>query len=187
MSYLSRGVHGEPVRILQEKLGVTADGIFGLATEEALKGYQSGNGLAADGIAGPDTFMSMGLHELLLLSKGTHGEAVKKLQEGLGIAADGKFGPGTDAAVRKFQQEKGLDVDGIAGPLTLAQVPGFEEITVEKVEASLVKDTTPEVDPAAVQAVAAAEPPPPQGVIAKVEDKVASVGKSIWNTVKKIF
>ena len=187
MSYLSRGVHGEPVRILQEKLGITADGIFGMATEEALKGYQSQNGLAADGIAGPDTFMQMGLEELLLLGKGARGEAVKKLQAGLGIADDGQFGPGTAAAVRKFQEEHGLDVDGIAGPRTLAQVPGFEVVTIEKVEASEIKDSTPEVDPAAVQAAAANEPPPPEGVVAKVEAGVAAVGKSIWNTIKKIF
>jgi hypothetical protein len=38
-----------------------------------------------------------------------------------------------------------------------------------------------------VAAVAANEPPPPQGVVAKVEEKVAEVGKSIWNTIKKII
>ena len=65
MSYLSRGLHGEPVRILQTKLSIVADGVFGLATEDALKSYQSQNGLVADGVAGPDTFMQMGLHELL--------------------------------------------------------------------------------------------------------------------------
>ena len=187
MSYLSRGVHGEPVRILQEKLGVTGDGIFGMATEEALKSYQSQNGLAADGIAGPDTFMHMGLHELLLIGKGAQGEAVKKMQTGLGIDADGQFGGGTAAAVRKFQEEHGLDVDGIAGPRTLAQIPGFEDITPEKIDASVVSDTTPEVDPAAVQAVASSEPAPPQGVVAKVEAGIAAVGKSIWSTLKKIF
>ena len=28
------------------------------------------NGLAADGVAGPDTFMALGLHELVLLKQG---------------------------------------------------------------------------------------------------------------------
>ena len=186
MSLLMRGLHGEPVRVLQGALGITADGIFGLATEEALKQYQQQNGLVVDGIAGPDTFSQMGLHELLLLARGTHGETVKKLQRGLSQQDDGKFGPGTEAAVRQFQEGKGLEVDGIAGPKTLALVDGFGEITQEKVDASLVNDSTPIVDPGAVAAVAASEPKP-EGVVAKVEDVVAEVGKSIWNTVKKIF
>ena len=104
----------------------------------------------------------------------------------MGIESDGKFGPGTATAVRKFQEEHGLDVDGIAGPRTLALVPGFEEITPEKVESSEISESTPQVDEAAVAAVAASEPAP-TGVIAEVEAGVAAVGKSIWNTIKKIL
>lgn len=185
MSYLSRGLHGEPVRILQTKLGIVADGVFGLATEDALKSYQSQNDLAADGVAGPDTFIQMSLHELLLMREGARGEAVKKLQAGLGIAADGQFGPATTAALRGFQKEHGLDVDGTAGPRTLAQIPGFEDVTVETVAKSEITNDTPMVDPTAVQAVATSEPPP-EGVVAKVEASVVAVGKSIWNTIKKI-
>lgn len=59
MAMLRRGLTGEPVRILQEKLGVTADGIFGKNTEAALLKYQAAHGLSADGIAGPDTFTAM--------------------------------------------------------------------------------------------------------------------------------
>ncbi len=79
MSYLRKGVSGEPVKILQAKLGVPADGVFGPATEAVLKAYQQKNGLAADGVAGPDTFLRMGLGELVLLAQGSRGEAVKKL------------------------------------------------------------------------------------------------------------
>lgn len=187
MSMLRRGVHGEPVRILQAKLGVDADGIFGVGTEKALIDYQKANSLDADGIAGPDTFSQMGLHELLLLKRGTRGATVKKLQQGLGIAdADGNFGPATETAVRAFQASKGLDEDGEAGPKTLALVDGFAEVTQEKVDASLVKPDTKPVDMSAVEA-AATEPPPPAGVLAHVEEKVAEVGKSIWATIKKIF
>jgi peptidoglycan hydrolase-like protein with peptidoglycan-binding domain len=186
MSILMRGLHGEPVRILQNALGLDADGIFGRATETALREYQASHDLAVDGIAGPDTFTRMGLHELLLLKRGTKGDTVRRLQEGLGIDADGQFGPGTEKAVRAFQDAKGLDVDGVAGPKTLALVDGFAEITQEKVEASLVTENTQPVDPSAVAAVAANEPPP-QGLVANVEAKVAQVGKSIWDTIKKIF
>jgi peptidoglycan hydrolase-like protein with peptidoglycan-binding domain len=180
-----RGLHGEPVRILQNKLGISADGVFGSGTEAALKDYQSKNGLQADGIAGPDTFTQMELYELVLLKVGTRGAAVKKLQAALGVGADGAFGHGTEAAVKKFQESKGLEADGEAGPKTLAQVPGFE-ITPEQVAASVVTEDTPQVDPAAVEQ-AKTEDPPPQGIVAKVEEKVAAVGSSIWNTIKKIF
>jgi peptidoglycan hydrolase-like protein with peptidoglycan-binding domain len=41
--------------MMQEALGVGADGDFGPGTERALKEWQSANGLVADGIAGPKT------------------------------------------------------------------------------------------------------------------------------------
>jgi len=61
MSILKRGLAGEPVKILQAKLEVPADGEFGPGTETALKAYQQKHGLKVDGIAGPDTFAQMGL------------------------------------------------------------------------------------------------------------------------------
>ncbi|MBL4756635.1 MAG: peptidoglycan-binding protein [Rhizobiales bacterium] len=120
MAILLKGLKGEPVRLLQEKLGVDADGIFGGGTEQALKDYQKANGLSVDGIAGPDTFSAMGLHQLVLLKRGTRGDMVKKMQQALEIDADGKFGPGTEKAVKAYQESKGLTADGIVGPLTLA-------------------------------------------------------------------
>lgn len=134
MAILRKGLSGEPVRRLQAKLAVEADGKFGPATEKALMEWQKKNGLSADGVAGPDTFMAMGLHELVLLKQGTHGETVKKLQEKLGIGADGKFGPGTERAVREYQQKNSLAADGVAGPATLAHMKLFKEITAETVK-----------------------------------------------------
>ncbi|CAN5705413.1 hypothetical protein BH09MYX1_BH09MYX1_23840 [soil metagenome] len=199
MAMLRRGLYGEPVRILQEKLGVNADGIFGQGTETALLEYQRANGLSADGIAGPDTFTQMGLPELVLLQRPIRGEMVRKLQSGLGLEADGIFGGGTEAAVKKLQLDNGLDADGIAGPQTLALVPGFE-IPQEKIDASLVTESTPTVEAAAVEQAKAEPPPPPPpdsfvakigssvtGAVHNAEAKVASVGKSIWGTVKSIF
>ncbi len=139
MSILKRGMKGVPVKRLQEKLGVNADGDFGPATEKAVKEYQKANGLAVDGIAGPDTFTHMGLYELVLLRRGSRGAAVKRLQEGLEIGADGIFGPGTEKAVRDFQAKHGLTVDGLAGPETLAKLDTFEEVTEETVKKAEVK------------------------------------------------
>jgi putative chitinase len=52
---LRKGARGEGVKMMQEALGVGADGAFGPGTERALKAWQTANGLTADGIAGPNT------------------------------------------------------------------------------------------------------------------------------------
>ena len=130
---------GAPVKRLQEKLGVVADGIFGAGTEAALRDFQKSSGMSVDGIAGPDTFTALGLNELVLLRLGIRGEAVKKLQSALGLDADGKFGPTTQNAVRDLQAAKGLDVDGIAGPETLAKLPTFSDFTEETVPKATVQ------------------------------------------------
>ena len=52
---LRKGCRGEGVKMMQEALGVGADGAFGPGTERALKAWQTANGLTADGIAGPMT------------------------------------------------------------------------------------------------------------------------------------
>ena len=58
---LRKGTRGNEVKLLQEFLGTSADGIFGSGTEVAVKKWQSKNGLTADGIVGPATWDSMGL------------------------------------------------------------------------------------------------------------------------------
>ena len=53
---LRRGSRGDGVAMMQEALGLEADGIFGRGTERALKLWQTDNGLTPDGVAGPMTF-----------------------------------------------------------------------------------------------------------------------------------
>lgn len=53
---LKKGSKGDDVKKLQSKLGLNADGDFGLKTEEAIKSYQLKNGLTPDGIVGPKTW-----------------------------------------------------------------------------------------------------------------------------------
>mgnify|MGYP002134744001 CR=1 FL=1 len=55
---LKIGSTGDEVKALQQKLGVTVDGIFGPQTQAALKSYQQKSGLSADGIYGPLTAAS---------------------------------------------------------------------------------------------------------------------------------
>jgi len=52
---LRKGCKGQGVKMMQEALGIGADGAFGPGTERALKAWQTANSLVADGIAGPAT------------------------------------------------------------------------------------------------------------------------------------
>lgn len=177
MAMLKKGLAGEPVRRLQAKLGVTADGQFGPATETALKDWQKKNNLAADGIAGPDTFMAMGLYELILLKSGTKGSTVKALQEKLGVPADGQFGSGTEKAVRDYQAKNGLKADGFAGPATLAQMKLFKEVTADTVKMSQV--------PASA---VAGQPTAGTPASAGTAQATASGGlRSLWDTITSIL
>jgi peptidoglycan hydrolase-like protein with peptidoglycan-binding domain len=143
MTILGKGMAGEPVKLLQQKLGVTADGQFGPGTENALREYQAKEKIAVDGVAGPDTFTHMGLPQLVLLQVGSVGETVKKLQTELGITADGRYGPATANAVKEFQKKNGIPVDGIAGPLTLSKTKIFaKEMTASVIADSIVEAGT---------------------------------------------
>jgi hypothetical protein len=59
---LKRGSQGDAVRELQGRLQVPwlkQDGDFGEATEQAVKAYQQSQGLAADGVVGPETWAKL--------------------------------------------------------------------------------------------------------------------------------
>jgi hypothetical protein len=56
---LRRGMRTDAVKVLQQKLGLTADGIFGAQTEARVREWQRGNNLVPDGIAGPLTWAAV--------------------------------------------------------------------------------------------------------------------------------
>jgi hypothetical protein len=59
---LAPGVQStETVRALQQKLGVSADGVYGPKTRAAVKRFQRAHGLTADGVAGPQTLAALGV------------------------------------------------------------------------------------------------------------------------------
>jgi putative chitinase len=53
------GSNNETVKLVQQKLGLAADGKFGPGTEKAVKAWQTANGLTADGIVGPASLKKM--------------------------------------------------------------------------------------------------------------------------------
>jgi peptidoglycan hydrolase-like protein with peptidoglycan-binding domain len=56
---LRRGDRGVVVEILQHALGISADGVFGPATEAAVKRFQAAHRLTVDGIAGGATWRAI--------------------------------------------------------------------------------------------------------------------------------
>jgi murein DD-endopeptidase MepM/ murein hydrolase activator NlpD len=103
------------------------DGVAGAATTAAVIAFQRQAGLAADGVAGPQTRAALGRYgksELgaRLLAQGAFGWDVAALQFSLAWhgfpsgTIDGRLGERTEAAVRRFQRWSGLGPDGIAGP-----------------------------------------------------------------------
>jgi Transglycosylase-like domain/Putative peptidoglycan binding domain len=59
--YVKRGHRGPGVRLIQRKLGLTADGVFGRVTERTVRSFQRREGLVADGIVGPQTRKALGI------------------------------------------------------------------------------------------------------------------------------
>ncbi|NJL87927.1 MAG: glycoside hydrolase family protein [Leptolyngbyaceae cyanobacterium SM1_1_3] len=120
---------GEDVKALQRELartgaGVLIDGVFGPATDLAVKRFQTVNSLQPDGIVGPQTLALLRTRPLYLREPYLQGDDVLALQRLLQAAgyvttADGIFGPGTRRTVEQFQRAYGLVPDGIIGPKTL--------------------------------------------------------------------
>lgn len=63
MKTIKLGSKGSEVKILQEKLHLTSDGIFGKLTQAAVIKFQNENGLAPDGIVGTKTWAKLGVND----------------------------------------------------------------------------------------------------------------------------
>ena len=62
MNVLKLGSKGLDVIVLQKKLNLKQDGIFGPLTEEAVKEFQRNNNLKPDGIVGPNTWGKLSVY-----------------------------------------------------------------------------------------------------------------------------
>src|SRR6266498_5400454 len=73
-----QGDKEHPVQTLQHLLrarghGVAVDGIFGPATDAAVRAFQGQRGLAVDGIVGPNTWRAL----IVTVRRGSTGDAVR--------------------------------------------------------------------------------------------------------------
>lgn len=55
-AYIEEGSKGDAVKFIQQQLKVKVDGVFGPATDKAVKALQLKHGLVSDGIVGPKTW-----------------------------------------------------------------------------------------------------------------------------------
>ncbi len=131
---LSRfGSTGNEVRQIQRALknqgyyNGSVDGIYGSATQAAVRKFQASKGLSVDGICGTDTLRALGIGGTgSSYRKGSSGSGVRQIQQKLknwgyySGSVDGIFGSATETAVKNFQSRNGLTVDGICGVQTLA-------------------------------------------------------------------
>ena len=107
---LKIGSTGEDVKLLQTKLGLTPDGVFGPGTEKKVKEWQRSNGLVDDGIVGQLTWEKLKLGTMIKEDVVNPKNTLFKLDKLVGII------PGTvinqiDEVAKKFN---------ITSPLRLA-------------------------------------------------------------------
>lgn len=137
---LKRGMTGTDVAEAQRLLktrgyAIEADGVFGPATENAVKQFQGNRWLDDDGVIGPDTLGTLQSNlGYRMLKRGLKGLDVAELQRLLmrknynlsPYFADGDFGGVTERRVRDFQLAAfgSRGVDGIAGPNTIRALRG---------------------------------------------------------------
>ena len=159
---LRRGMNGGSVRSLQQQLknlgfyNGSVDGDFGAGTESAVIAFQSARGLTADGVAGTSTMNALfsgtsggssnintpvsggnrtptsygataniNGYQTISATSGSSSSNITALQDALRYnncyngSVDGHYGSGTTQAVSTYQQRRGLRVTGVAGPATL--------------------------------------------------------------------
>ncbi len=109
---------------------------FDHALERAVRAFQQQRGITADGIVGPATRQALEearwrlgdrvlLHRPGSLLAGDDVVALQRRLLGLGFKVgrvDGRFGGDTERAVREFQRNVGMNPDGTCGPATLKAI-----------------------------------------------------------------
>ena len=129
-----RGEKDANVRAIQLLLAahgykVSADGVFGAATQKALRQFQSSHRLVASGETNNPTWEAL----IVTIHQGSAGPAVRAAQyelrsAGYSVATDSVFGAQMKAAVQKFQKQTGHTADGVIGRKTWYELVGGDDL-----------------------------------------------------------
>jgi peptidoglycan hydrolase-like protein with peptidoglycan-binding domain len=124
---LENGSEGRQVRILQQALGISVDGIFGSQTEAAVRAFQAAHGLEVDGIVGPRTSAALAgetpsvsaiASDATTAVDATVVEAVARSSHASPAAKDSQSPSTSTNPVVRLQEALGVQVDGTFGPET---------------------------------------------------------------------
>ena len=144
--FLSYGEKNEVVLASQSRLKelgyltTAPDGNYGNDTVQAVKQFQSRNGLVVDGYLGPSTRIELKKltarpNGLIIGEKGESVERVQNLLSKYGYLSSGNvtgyYGEITEKAVKSFQENNKLSVDGSVGIRTMTALTGDRAVRVK--------------------------------------------------------
>jgi len=138
---LRKGSTDPAVRDLQQALKALGhdpgpiNGVFGDATEAAVKAFQEEREIAVDGIVGKITWLNIDEADQSepVLRIGSTGLPVRRAQKRMSLVGfdvggvDGRYGPKTEAAVKDLQKRSEVTVDGVVGPQTWGIIDALED------------------------------------------------------------
>ncbi|MGA9285598.1 MAG: peptidoglycan-binding protein [Solirubrobacteraceae bacterium] len=125
---LENGSEGRQVQLLQEKLGIAADGVFGAETEAAVRTFQAAHGLEVDGIVGPRTSAVLAGETTSVTALADTAETAfsSSVREAVSDPTSSAPSAGTETHAKsvttnpvvRLQETLGVQVDGTFGPET---------------------------------------------------------------------
>jgi peptidoglycan hydrolase-like protein with peptidoglycan-binding domain len=138
---LRKGSTDPAVRDLQEAMKALGhdpgpiDGVFGDATESAVKAFQQEKEITVDGVVGKITWINIDEADQSepVLRIGSTGLPVRRAQKRMSLVGfdvggvDGRYGTKTEAAVKKLQEQFQITVDGVVGPQTWAIIDALKD------------------------------------------------------------
>jgi peptidoglycan hydrolase-like protein with peptidoglycan-binding domain len=138
---LRKGSTDPAVRDLQQAMKALGhdpgpiDGVFGNATESAVKAFQREREIPADGVVGEVTWINIDEADQTepVLRVGSTGLPVRRAQKRMSLVGfdvggvDGRYGAKTESAVKDLQQRFQVTSDGVVGPETWGIIDALED------------------------------------------------------------
>jgi len=129
MDLIKKGDKNDNVKKIQQALGITVDGIFGPKTEEAVKTFQSENGLVSDGIVGSLTWAKMFKDDnTIKITKGFINVHITRSPNrpikyiAIHYTAGGSSKPGSAMGVRNVFLKRNASADFAVDDATIVQI-----------------------------------------------------------------